>query len=223
MGKAATTTTTLTLLDLLDELGMDPSRSHKGKGARNERELLRYKAHVGEITAPTGGWKWSPDDKELPVVRSVLVGYRDRNLKAPSGWRNLPPCQQSPCAASNQDDAVGEGRSERREVKQELYETKEEPASTSQQQQPHIKHEQSRTAEQSTTRQGVKREVSKTKEEVASTSQQQPRIKHEQTTTQRSTARRGVKRELSETKEEVASTLQQQPRIKHEQSRTAER
>jgi hypothetical protein len=179
MAKAAST---LTLLGLLDELGMDPSRSHKGKGARNERELLRYKAHVGEITAPTGGWKWTPDDKDLPVVRSMLIGYRDRNEKAPSGWRNL--ARQSP--AANQDGA-GEGGSERRGVKREVSESKEEPARTSQQ--PRVKQEQSRTAEQqSTTRRGVKREVSETKEEAARTAQQ-PRIKREQTTTEQSTTR----------------------------------
>jgi hypothetical protein len=207
---------TVTLLGLLDELGMDPSRSHKGKGARNERELLRYKAHVGEITAPTGGWKWSTtDDKELPVVRSILVGYRDRNEKAPSGWRNLP--RKVPRAA-NQDSVVGEGGSERRGVKREVSETKEEATRTSQQ--PRIKHEQTKTAEQSTAGRGVKREVSETKEEPASTSQQ-PRIKHEQSrTAEQSTTRLGVKREVSETKEEAARTSQQ-PRIKREQT-TAE-
>lgn len=69
---------------------MTPSCAKSGKGARNERELLRYKAHIGDITKPTSGkWEWNEDDEQLPMIRDILSSYK-HGERAPSGWRKLP-------------------------------------------------------------------------------------------------------------------------------------
>lgn len=83
----------VTLVDILNELKMTPSRAHVGKGPRNERELLRYKAHVGDITQPAGGkWQWDEDDEQLPAIRAIMESYKDGE-RAPSGWKKLPEGQ----------------------------------------------------------------------------------------------------------------------------------
>lgn len=90
---------TVTLMDILNELNMTPSRGHVGKGPRNERELLRYKAHVGDIAQPVGGkWEWNENNGQLQSIRDIMQSYKDGE-RAPSGWKRLRKGQPSAGAA----------------------------------------------------------------------------------------------------------------------------
>lgn len=91
-------------MDVLKELNMTPSRAHVGKGPRDEREYLRYKAHIGEIKHPSGGWKWEDEDDELAEVRHAMKSFKE-GKRAPSGWRKLPKVNKTPPANDVEPDA----------------------------------------------------------------------------------------------------------------------
>lgn len=94
----------ITLMDVLKELDMTPSRARTGKGPRDEREFLRYKAHIGEITAPTGGkWQWNEDDEELEEIKLFMASFKDERARAPSGWRKLPKKDKQAAKAASDD------------------------------------------------------------------------------------------------------------------------
>jgi hypothetical protein len=105
------------LLDILKELNMTPSCAKSGKGARNERELLRYKAHIGDITKPTSGkWEWNEDDEQLPMIRDILSSY-NHGERAPSGWRKLPAAGTNAHADKSKQGSITNSKKRNKESK----------------------------------------------------------------------------------------------------------
>jgi hypothetical protein len=78
----------VTLVELVIENGMTPSRAATNKGCRNERELLRYRAHIGVIYRKKK-WEWEESDQELNLIRGILDSFKN-GKRAPSNWRKLP-------------------------------------------------------------------------------------------------------------------------------------
>jgi len=93
----------VTLLNLLDEKGMQPSRDYNndgkwiGKGPRNERELLRFYADVGKIAVMEDKlWQWKTTDPDLVLVRRILDEYKG-GMRAPprKKWNDLKEARAS--------------------------------------------------------------------------------------------------------------------------------
>jgi hypothetical protein len=96
----------VTLMDVLKDLNMTPSRARTGKGPRDEREFLRYKAHIGEITAPPGGkWQWDDDDEELEEIKLAMKSFKEEGSRAPSGWKKLPKKEKGAAEDANDGES----------------------------------------------------------------------------------------------------------------------
>lgn len=100
-------------------MSLSCSKGVKGsRPARNEREFLRYKAHIGKISKPAGTkWQWSEDDEQLQAIREIMQSYKeDKNARAPLGWRKLPPADGHKDKAEKKSESNGGKKKKRSQL-----------------------------------------------------------------------------------------------------------